>query len=411
MKVKFNLQSFGVDVSKKEFTDEMGNILSTAILQSILSFITSKYVYNEHETVKIHHSKFSNITNDYRKYLNHLRDRGIILIDESYEKGIHSKGYLFTDYFKQYVEIDAIKLDDTDLNHSGSEDKNIESWVMRKILSDFKDIQIKSDPVGKNVLLYNDDGEPVVKFRQYLLNEINLYRLKTSNYKFTFSGGRIFTPFVQLSKDVREDHLYFETQLVGLDIKNSFPLWLTVWLIKNGITVDYDTKEFFAEVISGSFYNGLIFRFDKAKDLFNNADEVKPRMIKQDVKEHFMIWLNGDNGRNNLSNYVFKCYFPEIFDFVSTKKCGRKDFMYYELVGLETNFIFNTICKRLYSEIPGIKILTCHDQIYFEDRFIDDVRPIWDEEINKVHSMIPVGYDLEVEVDDDDLSVLGIFEI
>ena len=87
----------------------------------------------------------------------------------------------------------------------------------------------------------------------------------------------------------------------------------------------------------------MIFRFDKAKDLFNNVDEVKPRMTKQDVKEHFMIWLNGDNGRNNLSNYVFKCYFPEIFDFVSTKKCCRKDFMYYELVGLETNFIFNTI--------------------------------------------------------------------
>ena len=243
-----------------------------------------------------------------------------------------------------------------------------------------------------------------------MLNEFNLYRLKTRNYSFTYDGGRLLTPFVQLSKDVRENYIYFENQLVGLDIKNSFPLWLSVWLVKNDITVDYDTKEFFCEVLSGTFYNGLIHRFNKSKDLFNNTEEEKPMMTKQDLKEHFMVWLNGDNGRNNLSNYVFKCYFPEIFDFVSAKKCGRKDFMYYELVQLETDFIFNTICKRLYTEIPGIKILTCHDQIYVEDRFIKEVRHIWDEEITNIHSLIPVKYESE-ETDDDDLSDIWIYEI
>lgn len=409
MKVKFNLESFGVDVTKKEFADETGNILSTNILQSVLSLITSKYVYCKYETVKIHHKKFSNISNDYRKYLNHLRDQGIILIDESYEKGLHSKGYMFTDYFKQYAVIDVLKLEETDIKPSNHEKLNVDPLVMEKIVSDFKDIKIKSDPIQKNVLFYDDDGEPVVKFRQYLINIINLYRLKTENYSFTYNGGRLFTPFVQLSKEVRENHIYFENQLMGLDIKNSFPLWLTAWLVKNGITLDYDTKEFFSEVLSGTFYNGLIFKFNKCKDLFNNTEEEKPIMTKQDVKEHFMIWLNGDNSRKNLSNYVFKCYFPEIFDFVSTRKCGRKDFMYFELVQLETDFIFNILCKRLYSEIPGIKILTCHDQIYFEDRFIGEVHPIWESELRKIHAWISVKYeDEEIAVD---LSELGIFEI
>jgi len=291
MKIKFNLQSFGVDVTKKEFTDESGNILSTNILQSILSLITSKYVYNEYETVKIHHKKFSNISNDYRKYLNCLRDRGIILIDESYEKGLHSKGYMFTDYFKQYAVIDGLKLANTDIKTSNPEKLNVDPMVMGKIVSNFKDIKIKSVPIQKNVLFYNDDGEPVVKFRQYLINIINLYRLKTENYSFNYNGGRLFTPFVQLSKEVRENHIYFENQLVGLDIKNSFPLWLTVWLVKNGIPMDYDTKELFKEVLNETFYKGLIFRFDKSKDLFNNTEEEKPPMTKQDVKEHFMIWL------------------------------------------------------------------------------------------------------------------------
>ena len=409
MKVRYNLQSFGIDVSKKEFTDGAGNILSTSILQSILSFITTKYIYSKYEAASILATDFNRITGNYRLYLNYLKEKGIILINESYKQGVVTKKYMFTDYFKQYAVVDGLKPENTDFKPSDPEKLNIDPWVLEKILSDFKDLKQKDLPVQKEISFYNNDGEQVVKFCKYLQNEFNLYRLRTNHYSFTYDGGRLFTPFVQLSKDVRENHIYFENQLTGLDIKNSFPLWLSVWLVKNGITLDYDTKEFFSEVISGTFYNGLIFRFEKSKDLFNNTEEVKPTIKKEDVKEYFMIWLNGNNNMSNLPNYVFKAYFPEIFDFVSTKKCGRKDFMYYELVQLETDFIFNTICKRLYTEIPGIKILTCHDQIYFEDRFKDNVRPIWDEEIKKIHSLIPVGY--VREEGDDDLSELGIFEI
>jgi len=84
--------------------------------------------------------------------------------------------------------------------------------------------------------------------------------------------------------------------------------------------------------------------------------------------------------------------------------------MYFELVQLETDFIFNTICKRLYTEIPEIKILTCHDQIYFENRFMGEVRPIWESELKKIHSMIPVKYEVEEDTDID-LSEFGIYSI
>ena len=410
MKIRFNLDSFGVDITKKEFTDDVGNRLSTSILGSILSVITNFYIYNEFETVNIHHTKFSNISSDYRKYLNHLRDMGIILINESYEKGVQSKGYLFTDYFKQYAVVDGLKLENSDISTANPEKLNIDPWVMEKIESDFKNIKIKSDPLQKNVLFYNDEGNPVVKFRQYLLNAINLYRLKTGSYSFTYDGGRLFTPFVQLSKEVRENHIYFETQLVGLDIMNSFPRWLTIWLFQNNILLDFETKEFFKEVLSGTFYTELQFKFNKSKDLFNNTEIEKPMLTKANVKEQFMVWLNGDNSRNNLANYVFKCYYPEIFDFVSTRKCGRKDFMYFELVKLETAFIFNTICKRLYAEIPEIQILTCHDQIYFEERFLDEVSQVWESELQKINASIPVKYEIDEDAVDD-MSAFGIFEI
>lgn len=104
-----------------------------------------------------------------------------------------------------------------------------------------------------------------------------------------------------------------------------------------------------------------------------------------------------------LNSYSF---FTSLFDFIRHYKAGRKDTMYYELVKKETGFIFNTICKRLYREIPDINLLTCHDQIYFEARFMPLVRPIWDEEIGKILARIPVVP--ELQLDDTDLENLGI---
>jgi hypothetical protein len=91
MKVRFDLNYFDIDTTKKTIMDYKGNVLVTATLENILSVITCKYIYNEFESVEIHHTKFSKITSDYRKYLNYLRDMEIILIDESYKKGVHPK--------------------------------------------------------------------------------------------------------------------------------------------------------------------------------------------------------------------------------------------------------------------------------------------------------------------------------
>ena len=65
---------------------------------------------------------------------------------------------------------------------------------------------------------------------------------------------------------------------------------------------------------------------------------------------------------------------------------------------------FNVICARLYAEIPDIKILTCHDQIYFEQRFYDQVDSIWNEELKKVYALLPIHE--EMDLDYDELGIL-----
>jgi len=123
----------------------------------------------------------------------------------------------------------------------------------------------------------------------------------------------------------------------------------------------------------------------------------RPHISKDKAKELFQQWLNGDNGAINLVNYIFKCYYGDIQSMVDQHKNGDKKFMYYQLVKMETNFIFNVICSRLYSEIPSIQILTCHDEIYFEEKYLEQVEIIWNEELMKIYDQLPSHDELDID--------------
>lgn len=408
MKIRFNLISFGIDTSQKRISDNQGQILVTATLESILSLITSKYLYNIYETVEINHTKFANITSDYRKYLNFLREKGVILISESYKKGEHSKSYMFNDYFKEYSTVKSFKVDPKDeLKEIEVPLFLIDKMVIERIQKDYSDVKIKSNSVEKEIKLVRE-GHSVVEFKSYLLNEYGLFKLRHTPRVLCWKSGRFYSPFVQLSKDVRRDHLNFETQLTSLDIKRSFPLWLSVWLVEKGIPLDYDTIEFLSSVLTGNIYTDLIGKFNANKNQFNNTEFDKPFIDRNQVKELFGTWLNGNNNLNNLPNLIFKVYYPSIFDFVKSFKGDVKDRMYFELVTMETNFIFNKVCKRFYDEIPGIQLLTCHDEIYFEERYSETALKIWDEELELVYSKIPSANYIDCLIDDFDIEVLDI---
>lgn len=139
-------------------------------------------------------------------------------------------------------------------------------------------------------------------------------------------------------------------------------------------------------------------------DQSNTTRSEKPFISKGQAKENFQSWLNGDNELNNLINFIFKSYYGDIQSIVDQHKNGDKKYMYYQLVAMETNFIFNIISARLYAEIPDIRILTCHDQIYFEKRFFDQVEAIWIEELKKVYDRLPSFEEVEF-----DYSEMGLF--
>lgn len=276
MNVKYNLKSFGVDTSLKQLTDCMGNKLSRRTLETILSFITSKYYYSEQESVMINHKEFSNINNNYRLYLDYLVDKGIILVNKKYKVGKYSRKYLLTDYFKEYARIQWMKISPDREVEMESEPKEEVSLVVDKMVyehlqEDIMIVRISDKPVEKEILFYND-YQPIVQFKKYLSNEYHLLRLRQGDRKISLKAERLYSPYVQLSKIIRTEYFLFDdNRLTSLDIKRSFPLWLSVWLIDNGIYMDYDTKEFISSVKSGKFYDHLMGKFNKNRNLFNNT--------------------------------------------------------------------------------------------------------------------------------------------
>ena len=113
----------------------------------------------------------------------------------------------------------------------------------------------------------------------------------------------------------------------------------------------------------------------------------------------FSTWLNGDNTLSTLVNAIFGIYYPGIEAIIEIHKNGSKKYMYEQLVALETNFIFNIICARLYAEIPNIQIITCHDEIYFEQKYKTQVETIWNEELMKVYETLPsIDYGEEEDI-------------
>jgi len=171
---------------------------------------------------------------------------------------------------------------------------------------------------------------------------------------------------------------------------------------RDGFPTEYEKKKCNLKLEEGGWcpVHGYIEENDQSsgKRLENNF------ISKSQAKEDFQFWLNGDNDRTTLINFIFKTYYGDVQSIVDQHKNHDKKFMYYQLVAMETNFIFNTICARLYSEIPAIKILTCHDQIYFEKRYHAQVEAIWIEELKKVYDQLPSHEDVEYDYEE-----IGVF--
>ncbi len=402
MKVTFNLENFGIDTTSKKIGD-----LSLTTLNSILSLIAHKYLYSKTETASISSKHLKSINHEYKKYLEFLKKNEIIMTG-NYVVGVHSRIYYFTDFFKKFGKIKTIKSTKNDEKQELIQDYpvGIDNYVVTKLEEDFHSLKFNGTPVKKKLKIDTLDLE-VYDFKKYLGSSLNIERLKNNDLYFNWKTGRVYSNFCNCNKETRLNNFMFDNRLMNLDISSSFPMWLSVWCIEKGIDItDIDFIEFVSAIKNQTLYDMLRKKLNKIKDSdgkYYESKKIKKFYSKSETKIEFSKWLNGKE-KNTVTNNLMKMYFPSIYDIVDRIKYK----MYDELVKLETSFIMNDIVKKLYEQIEGIKIVTCHDEIYFEKRFHPQVQQIWTDEINNIYNKLPIEEEI---VEDFDFGILGIEEL
>ena len=156
MKVIYNLKELSIIESGKTTKDKYGYELSNKTINTILSLITRKYVYSKYQMTRINSDEFININKDYKKYLNHFYDRGVILWS-NYTKGIESRGYYFTDYFKNRASIIKIEIEASDYETNRTPfNFNVDEEVDIKLRRDYKFLTIENTKIQKDIEINNE---------------------------------------------------------------------------------------------------------------------------------------------------------------------------------------------------------------------------------------------------------------
>lgn len=426
-KIKFNLQDFGIPTNEKVI---MWNDikLSTSILETMLSMISMKYVFNQQtkiidkkkiitQGVHIPIGNFVSLCPQaYKYYLGYLVEKSIIMINNSYQVGVSSRTYYLTNKFKKYAEvIDIIKENKDIVKEETDPLCVIDKKIQNRLFIDYYKLQVNDLYVEKKSYI-NDEGEEIYDLKKYLRYMFHLHSIKNLNGFFNISNSRLYTDFTSIGSILRKQNITLDNErLIEFDIPSSFPLFLSLWFLNNSIDkTNYELIQFTKGLKNKTFYYKLMDLLNKVKD--NNRKEVqleKEPYTKEHTKELFSCWLNGCNMnqdgtiKNDDINYVMKVYFPTLNQIFLEKKKEVKNTFYMILERMESNWIFNVVCKRLYNEIKDIRIVSCHDAIYIQERYKDKVSEIWKEELDKLYSNFI--FDDDVNISNEEYNDLGIF--
>lgn len=382
--------------------------LSVKKLNTILNLIIIPYLYNKYngELVPISSKRFHKIDNNYRRYIDFLKDNKIIYVNEYFSKdnGI-TKRYGFSEEFKSVkhdisILFNNYKNKNSDVNIV---DKSLKVYLSRM----YQQIKILHDPELEFIKYYsyydNNKSEKIVgDFKRYIRNKINIDRIKQKESKYRWNNNRLYTSFGMCSSKVRSECFSLDgNKLRSIDIKNSYPFFLTLWLKKNyykndGSKLDNEINTFINDILNGDFYLKMIkhyfsvYQKDNVTKIYNKLTRTYIEKIsREEMKQIIMRIINSDRLSNKDGEpvrdkliYPFFLRYPYIFNIIKNIK------MYFILEEMESDFIFNKVINRLKKEIKGIRVITCHDEIYFPEQYYDEVKRIWDDEYEKIKNNI-----------------------
>ena len=381
------------DEDRIEIIDNKPVKLYAKNLNKILNLISHTIMWNEPDKYgyySINCFKFKNTHSRYKIYLRYLI-RNFYIERNRYKVGEKSFGYRFTNSFKESAEIKRIFLKSDFKTRLEVNDDNTTNYInestKERIRKDFLSAQIIYNLKEEQIPKSKDEWDRYINIGKWIKDNIELNKWSEKKRTFNWSSNRLYTNFVRLSSPIRLNNIKLNKEdLVEFDIKSSFPTMLAKYCIeiKPEIVNDYEFKKYCTDILDGKFYGKLAqglnsirncnkpytyYDFDK-----NRINKDARRVGRNDAKELFQIYLNGDYTKIAYLNYTqseirkfMELNYTLLHEIIKDLK-DRNIKVYDVLVEMESRLIFKII-EELYSRYDDIRILTCHDAIYVPKSF------------------------------------------
>ena len=338
--------------------------------------------------------------NYYTKIIKLLVDLKYVEDNGSWQSGKHSKGYklLNIDDGRYIPCVDKILLKkihqsivkrsvDSKLKASTEVDK----WLINSLLD--VDIQLPSDL---------KDITSNVKWLKRIRNDEAVKSIQTNMLDYTVcKHHRRHTPITRLSKrkyNLRK-YLYFKSldkasneKLYEIDIVNSQLVFILAHLLEQSYdntcieSIDsgalslclHNWQEklipFRQAVEGGTFYDQYV------KELgYPNRDAVKVPVLK------YILYgpIRGEGTPVPIINSFKKAY-PEVWQYIQWIKARNYKVFSWMMQKKEADFLFDDVLTKVMKMYPTARILTVHDSIICEEKYVPIIQEIMDNEFMKI---------------------------
>jgi hypothetical protein len=375
------------EISEKKIIQFRDSKIKSSYLIDIVHTLMLKYYFKQENKFVINAQVLKEKYGyQYKLYIDWLIENEIIILKKNYKAGVSSRIYglnplVFKGQIKRFNNSDKFLLkkfkrrifDTTDPIDDVK--SSIDVQVRQKLISDLFSVTID---VERSIfyldLLKNEDRDNYNR---------NIYSIESINSKHLFyhfdNYGRLHTNFTILKSFIRKNCLEIDGESTGeIDIKNSQPLFLWKLIHQHDLWwVDKEEVNFFKNLtLSGNFY-----------EYWGKILEEKNRKLVKQMTYKVLFGLNRHNSKADIS---FSQIFPTIHKFIKfyKKECGGYKVLAHDLQKAESNLIFNNIIKKINLIYPDIKLITIHDSIIYQKKWHNEVKQIFDAELNREFLLI-----------------------
>lgn len=386
---------------------------------------------NANNYVPINSKTLERKVDDYRPHLKYLKQRGVLLIDETYIPSTEShqpktKRYRLSDEAlcgkvkpyaikskplnkkikKQRIDQDAVNKYPR-LYQWFNDNLTIEHGVAVRHINaeldkDLKKAGTKESMIKSAICRYN-------------CKYISIYRIHNKIWSFKNSGkdNRLHTVLTNMSKSLRPYLRYNGEELLEWDIINSQPLLSTILLSEQ--TYNNDSQEGFDlesilthnkdikwapnqndPLMFGDFLSLLqaddvqrYIELCKGGDIYEHLaglyyPEEEANIARNKAKKMFfqIAYDNPETARNYKTYQLFQEHFPNVI--IAFKYIQRSSYKDLALIlqNMEATIVLGGICGRIEEQLPDCPIFTIHDSVMCPKSLFDSVSKLAEETLH-----------------------------